>query len=281
MKIVHWLSGLLLCFVASLAAADALSDIRASGTIRLGYLEASPPFSYLEDGRAMGYSVGLCEAVVQHMRTDLGLDRLRIQWVPVTLQDRFDQVEKGGIHMECGNTTWTLSRQKRVEFSLMTFVDGGSVLVRNDTDFFKLDDLQGRRIAVVRGTTTERSLSGELARRGLSAIVVPVESAEDGVAAVEAGAVEGYASDRLVLIGLALSGGEGVVFRVVDEDFSLEPYALVLPRDERGLRLAVNRALTRIYSDGEIARIYDRWLGHLGKPGMLLNALFYLQRLPE
>jgi ABC-type amino acid transport substrate-binding protein len=101
------------------------------------------------------------------------------------------------------------------------------------------------------------------------------------VGAVQSGGAEGYASDRLVLIGLALSGHDGVVFRVVDEDFSLEPYALVLPRDERGLRLAVNRALTRIYSDGEIGRIYDRWLGYLGKPGMLLNALFYLQRLPE
>jgi ABC-type amino acid transport substrate-binding protein len=281
LKIVHWLSGLLLCVVASVAAADMLSDIRTSQTIRLGYLEASPPFSYEQDGRVMGYSAGLCEAVVEHLRADLGLDRLRIQWVPVTLQDRFDQVEKGGIHMECGNSTWTLSRQKRVEFSLMTFVDGGSVLVRNDTDFFKLEDFQGRRIGVVRGTTTERSLAGELTRRGVQATVVPVDSAEDGLVAVQSGAADGYASDRLVLIGLALSGQDGVVFRVVDEDFSLEPYALVLPRDERGLRLAVNRALTRIYTDGEIGRIYDRWLGHLGKPGMLLNALYYLQRLPE
>lgn len=263
------------------AHADVLSDIRAAKAIRMGYLEASPPFSYQEGGEVRGYTVALCERVAQSIRADLGLDSLKIEWVPVTLANRLESVEKGKVHVDCGTATWTLTRQKRVDFSLMTFVDGGSVLVRNDTDFFKLEDFAGKRIAVVKGTTTEKSVPDALKLRNVSATVVPVDSAETGVAQVQAGKADGFASDRLKLIGLALSTAQAGTYRVVDEDFSIEPYALVLPRGDPEFRLAVNRGLARLYRTGEIVQVYERWLGPLGRPGMLLNALYYLQRIPE
>lgn len=282
MNRLSWLLPALLCAVASApAAADALSDIRASKTIRMGHLEAAPPFSYKEGGEVKGYTVALCEQVAQSIRADLGLDGLKIEWVLVTLQNRLEMVEQGKIHVDCGTTTWTLTRQKRVDFSLMTFVDGGSVLVKNDADLFKLDDFAGKRIAVVKGTTTERSVADALQMRGVKATVVPVDSVETGVAQVQAGKVDGLASDRLKLIGTALNAQKAGTYRVVDEDFSIEPYALVVPRGDPDFRLAVNRGLARIYRTGEIAKIYDRWLGPLGKPGVLLNALYYLQRIPE
>ncbi|MEO8037815.1 MAG: amino acid ABC transporter substrate-binding protein [Betaproteobacteria bacterium] len=272
-------SGLVLAAVPALA--DTLSAIRAAGVIRMGYLEASPPFSYKEGSEVMGYSVGLCEHVARGLRTDLGLDALRVEWVPVTLANRIDMVEQGKIQIECGTTTWTFSRQKRVDFSLMTFVDGGSVLVNNGSDLFKLDDFSGKRIAVMTGTTTEKSLADALQLRGVKAKVVPVESAEAGIAQVQAGKVDGFASDRLKLIGIALKAQKAGTFRVTDEDFSIEPYALVLPRADPEFRLAVNRSLARLYRTGDIMQVYDRWLGPLGKPGVLLNALYYLQRIPE
>ncbi len=275
------LLALLAAAVSTPAAADALSDIRASKTIRMGHLEASPPFSYKEGGEVKGYSVGLCEQVAQSIRADLGLDGLKIEWVPVTLQNRIEMIEQGKVHVDCGTTTWTLARQKRVDFSLMTFVDGGSVLVKNDSDLFKLDDFAGKRIAVVKGTTTERSVPDALQLRGVKATVVPVESAEAGVAQVQAGKVDGFASDRLKLIGMALGAPKAGTYRVVDEDFSIEPYALVVPRNDPDFRLAVNRGLARTYRSGEIVKVYDRWLGPLGRPGVLLNALYYLQRIPE
>ncbi len=164
------LLALLAAAVSAPAAADALSDIRASKTIRMGHLEASPPFSYKEGGEVKGYSVGLCEQVAQSIRADLGLDGLKIEWVPVTLQNRIEMIEQGKVHVDCGTTTWTLARQKRVDFSLMTFVDGGSLLVKNDSDLFKLDDFAGKHIAVVKGTTTERSVPDALQIRGIKAM---------------------------------------------------------------------------------------------------------------
>lgn len=282
MNRLSWLLPALLCAVASApAGADALSDIRASKTIRMGHLEAAPPFSYKEGTEVKGYTVALCEQVAQSIRADLGLDGLKIEWVPVTLQNRLEMVEQGRIHVDCGTTTWTLTRQKRVDFSLMTFVDGGSVLVKNDTDLFKLEDFGGKRIAVVKGTTTERAMPDALEMHGVKATLVPVESVEAGVAQVQAGKVDGFASDRLKLIGTALNAQKAGTFRVIDEDFSIEPYALVVPRGDPDFRLAVNRGLARVYRTGEIAKIYDRWLGPLGKPGVLLSALYYLQRIPE
>lgn len=275
------LSTLLVVAASVPAHADVLSDVRAAKVIRMGYLETSPPFSYREGTEIKGYSAALCEKVAQSIRTDLGLDSLKIEWVPVTLANRLDLVEKGKVHVDCGTATWTLARQKRVDFSLMTFVDGGSVLVKNDTDFFKLEDFAGKRIAVVKGTTTERSVPDALKLRNVVATVVAVDSAETGVAQVQAGKADGFASDRLKLIGLALNAAQAGTYRVVDEDFSIEPYALVVPRNDPDFRLAVNRGLARVYRSGEIVQVYERWLGPLGKPGMLLNALYYLQRIPE
>jgi ABC-type amino acid transport substrate-binding protein len=98
---------------------------------------------------------------------------------------------------------------------------------------------------------------------------------------LSAGKLDGYASDRLVLLGLGLSAAGAHSFRLLDEDFSVEPYALTLPRGEHDLRLAVNRALARLYRSGEIQSVFDRWLGPLGSPSMLLAALYYLQSIPE
>jgi ABC-type amino acid transport substrate-binding protein len=108
-----------------------------------------------------------------------------------------------------------------------------------------------------------------------------VASPDKGIELLSAGEIDGYASDRVVLMGLGLAAQGAHSFRVLDEDFSVEPYALTLPRNQHDLRLAVNRALARLYRGGEIRAIFDRWLGPLGAPSMLLTALYYLQSIPE
>ncbi len=259
-----------------------LADIKSTGVIRLGYLGASPPFSFDQGGnKPAGYSVELCRRVAEAIRTQLGLAALRTEWVKLDLANRLAAVRDGKVHIECGTTTWTLSRQESVDFSLMTFVDGGTVLVRNDSEMLRIADLKGKRIAVVPGTTTEGALAAALKRRGLQADVVSAGSHAEGLALLEAGKIDGYASDRLVLLGLGLGSKGANSFRLLDEDFSVEPYALTLPRGEPDLRLAVNRGLARLYRSADIETIFSEWLGELGRPSMLLAALYYLQGIPE
>jgi len=257
-----------------------LARVRASGVIRLGYLEAAAPFSQAAGGEPSGYSIDLCTRVVENLRNELKMPDLRQQWVKVTLQDRLEAVKAGRIDLECGTTTWTLSRQAGVDFSLLTFVDGGSLLVKTSAPTH-MADFAGKRIAVVKGTTTELALSRELKRLNIGAQIVLVEEEGKGMTMLSANDADAYASDRVVLLGLALAAKGSNFYKLIDEDFSFEPYALVLRRDDHDFRLAVNRALAGIYRSGEIRRIYDKWLGALGRPGVLLSALYVLQAIPE
>ena len=280
----------LLCLLLSLTSVGAsaesgpgtLERISKRGVVRLGYLQDAAPFSHAEAGKSpAGFSIDLCDRVVEDLRKQLKLPELKQEWVKVTLKDRLQAVKEGRIDLECGTTTVTLSRHEGVDFSLMTFVDGGSLLVKVGAGLTRLADFAGKRISVVTGTTTTEALPRELKRLGVQAQMVPVPDERKGMALLAAGEVDAYASDRLVLLGLALDAQGGQAFRLIDEDFSIEPYALVLRRDDHDFRLAVNRALARVYRSGEIRKIYDTWLGKMGRPGVLLSALYVLQALPE
>jgi ABC-type amino acid transport substrate-binding protein len=277
------LIALALCLPLAAKAADGvLAAIQKSGTIRLGHLQSAPPFSFVDGaGQPQGYSVELCKRVADSIRQELKLAELKITWVPLQLQDRIEAVRSGKVDIECGTTTWTLTRQQEVDFSLMTFVDGATVLVNGTSEMLRIADLNGKKIAVVPTTTTAGSLQRALKARMLTADVVLVSSPEEGIAKLKSGAVDGYASDRVVLIGLGLQSKTGSNFRVLDEDFSVEPYALALPRGNPDFRLEVDRALAKLYRSGEIEAVFDRWLGPLGRPSTLLTALYYLQSLPE
>jgi len=277
------LIALALCLPLAATAEDGiLAAIQKSGTIRLGHLHSAPPFSFIDSaGQPQGYSVELCKRVAENIRQELKLADLKIQWVPLQLQDRIEAVRSGKVDIECGTTTWTLTRQQEVDFSLMTFVDGATVLVNGNSEMLRIADLNGKKIAVVPTTTTAGSLQRALKARMLTAEVILVSNPEEGIAKLKSGAVDGYASDRVVLIGLGLQSKTGSNFRVLDEDFSVEPYALVLPRGAPDFRLEVDRALAKLYRSGEIEAVFDQWLGPLGRPSTLLTALYYLQSLPE
>jgi ABC-type amino acid transport substrate-binding protein len=185
------------------------------------------------------------------------------------------------VDVECSTTTWTLSRQVEVDFSLITFVDGGSILTKSGIGSGRLIDFDGKRIAVISGTTTEKVLRASLAQRSIKSQVTTVKTRAEGLKLLEESQVEGFASDRTTLIGLAATSQAGGSFRLLDEDFSIEPYALTLPRGDHEFRLAVNRVLARLYRSGEIGSIYNRWLGSLGPPSLMLSATYFVQGLAE
>ena len=267
--------------------AQTLDKIRKSGVITLGYNDGAAPFSYADgNGQPQGYSVELCNAVAEGVAAQLKRQGLKVRWVKLTIQDRIDAVRAGKVDLECSTTTWTLSRQQLVDFSLVTFVDGGSLLVRSDADIARVADFDGKRIAVISGTTTERALRGALTRGMVKAELVGIKTRDEGLTLLREGQVQGLASDRTTLIGVvvmsAREGGQGAAnLRLLDQDFSIEQYALMLRRNDADFRLAVNRVLARVYRSGEIEKIYGRWLGPLGPPSMLLSATYFIQNLAE
>jgi glutamate/aspartate transport system substrate-binding protein len=267
---------------AQTAGAQTLAKIRKQGVITLGYIDGGAPFSFADaKGEPQGYSVDVCRAVAAGLRAQLKREDLKTRWVKLTIQNRIDAVRKGQVDVECSTTTWTLGRQELVDFSLVTFVDGASILANAGADLSHLSDYNGKRIAVIPGTTTEKVLRDALAQRSVKAEVVLVKTRDEGLTLLRESKVEGLASDRTTLIGVVLKTAGGGVYKLLDEDFSIEPYALVLPRGDHDLRLAVNRVLARLYRSGEIRPIYDRWLGPLGPPSLLLSASYFIQGLAE
>jgi glutamate/aspartate transport system substrate-binding protein len=278
----------LLCAVAAsaiagtaAAASPTLDRIKASGTITFAYRDGAAPFSFkARNGRPQGYSVELCERVAAVIGKALAVPALKIDWRPVTAATRLDTVASGQADAECGTTTITLNRMERIDFSVPIFVDGGSVLVRDKDQLSRLVDLKGRKIAVIPGTTTEPALLHALKIIDATAEFVPVKTTAEGVAALLSGKADGFASDRVVLAGLKLAQA-GDELTILSSDFSFEPYGLVVRRDDPDFRLAVNRALVGMYKSGDIDAVYVKWLAPLGRPGPLLNAMFYLNSLPD
>ena len=264
------------------AASPTLDRIKQTGAIAFGYRDNAVPFSYKDrEGRVLGYSVELCTRVAGAIQKELGLSELRIEWTPVEASNRLDYVTSGKVDAVCGTTTITLSRMKIVDFSLPIYVDGGSVLVRAKSKIARLPDLKGKRIAVIGGTTTEQELARALSARDATAVLVPVPNAAEGMAMLAQGKVDGYAADRVVLAYLKLRSRDPNAFAFVAGDFSYEPFGLPMRRDDPDFQLAVNRALADIYRSGDINGIFQQWLGALGQPGPLLQAMFYLNTLPE
>jgi glutamate/aspartate transport system substrate-binding protein len=260
----------------------ALEKIRKSGVITMGYTEGASPFSFLDDlKQPQGYSVELCREIASGIRTQLGLKSLETRWVALTIQNRLEAVKSRKVDIECSTTTWTLTRQTDVDFSLITFVDGGSILTRVDTDAGRISDFGGKRIAAITGTTTDKVLRETLKRRAIKAEVVNVTTREAGMKLLESKKVDGFASDRIVLIGVVLTTPSKGGYKLLDEDFSIEPYALAIPRGDVDFRLAVNRVLARLYRSGDIEKVYSKWLGRLGPPSVLLSATYFIQSIPE
>ena len=280
-KLIAALLALVVCS-GQASAADTLARIKTSGEIRMGYYATSAPFSYAgADKVPQGYSVELCQRVAAAIQRELGLAQLKTNWIELAAGDRVEAVRAGRVDIECGTTSWSFSRQQLVDFSLMTFIDGASMLAAADAGIRRVTDAGGKRVAVIRGTTTERALAAALARDKVQADVIKVDTREQGYAMLIEGRVDALASDRFLLIDALTSLRPPKPLRLMDEDFSVEPYALTLPRDDARFRLAVNRGLADVFRSGEIARIYDQWLGRFGQPSLLLSALYYLQQVPE
>jgi len=258
-----------------------LDHIKTSSTLNLGYRESAPPFSFPgPDKRPVGYSVDLCTHVAGAIQKQLGIN-LKLNWVPVTAENRLDMVAQGKVDIECGTTTASLSRQERVDFSLMTFVDGGGLLTKSDLSLRAMADLAGKRIAVIPGTTTETALTNFLKEEFVTVQLLRVKDHLEGRGAVEKGLAEAFASDRGILIGLVVTAKDPSSLSIPSILFSYEPYGFMVRRNDAAFRLAVNRALAELYRSGGIVQVYDRWFGALGKPSPALQAMYLLNALPE
>jgi glutamate/aspartate transport system substrate-binding protein len=274
---------LLLCSPPVLAgnSPDTLNDIRESGTIRIAHPENVPPFSFMENGEPTGYSINICRQIVSHIAKQLGRKDIRIRWRSASTAEALRLVADGVVDMDCGITSISLSRQQRVDFSNEIYVNTGDVLVQAGSDIKRLADLDGKKIAVIRGTTTDKRLAEMLRQQDSDARLLPVMTIQDCLLALDTGKVDACAGDRTVLLGQVAAAQEPARYALLGAVYSIEPYALVLPRGDPDFRLAVNRALSDIFHEATLQELYGRWFGPDAAPSLTLRMIYILNSYPD
>jgi glutamate/aspartate transport system substrate-binding protein len=281
-----WMAALLAVVLCGHAASAQPADgrlklIQDAATIRIAYRTDSRPFSFLDpQGHPTGYTIELCEQIAKSIERQLGLAALGVRWVPVDVQSRFTAIVDGLADMECGSTTVSLSRMKLVDFSSFVYVESTGVLVNTGAGLFGFNDLTGKRLGIITGSTNAQAIRDQLERRKLDAKLIEFTDRQEGLAALVRGELDGFASDKLVLLALAQAANLRNV-AMLPEDLSFEPFAIMLPRGDVELRLAVNTALARIFRSGEILTLHSKYFGALGRQSTWIGAVFTFGGLPE
>jgi len=259
-----------------------LKKIKQEGGIKLGYRGSAPPFSFLgPDAKPAGYSVDLCLQIADALKADLGLPNLWTRWVRVTPEDRIPLLVDGTLDLECGSTTHTPAREAQVDFSYTTFVGGAGLIATVASGVKGVADLGGKRVGIIRGTTTEQALVEALKKHRVSARLIDIRDHGEALAAFARGVLEAYAADRVVLMDLRAKAKDPSKVRLADEYLSVEHYALMLRKEDPAFQQAVNRALARLYRSGGVGPIYTKWFGAMGEASSLQKTLYQLYGVPE
>jgi ABC-type amino acid transport substrate-binding protein len=260
-----------------------LEKIARTGEFVIGYRTDSSPLSYENaDGEPSGYSVDICRRIAASINAHFDKQDIQTKFVRITSDERISAVVEGKVDIECGSTTITLSRQEQVDFSLPTFVTGGSVLSLAASGIQTMSDLAGKKVGVAKDTTTAAELRTYLTDNLIDAEVIVVADRVEGMERLNRGGIDALAADQIVLIGQVIEAVNPRRYALMNEIFSFEPYGFALRRNDADFRLEVNRAISQLYRSGEEADIFFRWIGRIGIDAPpILAAMYQLNALPE
>src|ERR1700742_2105240 len=259
-----WLAGYLLTTAASAQSSDRLSPtlaaIKSQHTVHLGYRESSPPFSFLDQAnRPIGYSLELCQAVVDEIGVAVDDPALKIEYVKVTSDDRMPAVTQGKIDLECGSTTANAERSKQVAFSPLMFVAGTKLMVAKDSTISAPKDLQGKTIVVTKGTTNEQAIHALDKKFNLGLNIVAAGDHEQSYQMLVDGKADAFATDDILLYGLIARHKSQDKFKVAGDYLSYDPYGIMFRKGEPQLKEVVERAFRKLGSNHDLVPLYNKW----------------------
>lgn len=237
-----------------------LAAIKNSHVVRLGYRESSPPFSFLDQAnRPIGYSLELCEAVVDEIGVEVDDPNLKIEYVKVTSDDRIQAVLQNKIDLECGSTTANAERAKQVAFSPLMFVAGTKLMVPKASGVQSVTDLKGKTVVVTKGTTNEQAMHNADRKFSLGLNIVTSPDHEQSYQMLVDGKADAFATDDILLYGLIVRHKSQDKFRVVGDFLSYDPYGIMFRKGEPQLSAVVERAFRKLGSSHDLIPLYNKW----------------------
>ena len=240
--------------------APTLNRIRETGVVTLAHREASMPFSYLDaNKRPVGYAIDLCMLVVDALRRDLKLPKLRIEYIAVTAANRIPVIAEGKADMECGSTTNNAARRKQVAFTITHYYAGAKLLTRTDSKIQRLSDVRNKTIVSTRGTTPLAALKTAAEKGLITARIVEGKDHDESFAMLERGEADVFAMDDILLYSLRANSKEPQRWMIVGELLSVEPLSIMLRRNDPEFKRFVDTVLSRAMIDGDGMALYSKW----------------------
>ncbi len=253
----------LLCLAAAASAQEptgTLAKIKRTGQVVLGVRDGSIPFSYLDDKQQyQGYSVDLCLKVVEHLKTQLAMPELKVAYNPVTSANRIPLMANGTIDLECGSTTNNAERQQQVAFAPTMFVISSRLLAKKSANIQTMDDMKGRVLVATAGTTTLKQMTIMNNERKLGMKILIGKDHPESFLMLETGRAEAEANDDILLAAQVATSKAPVDFAVSKEAMSVEPYGIMMRKNDMPFKKSVDEALRKVYQSDEIQRIYKKW----------------------
>ena len=248
-----------------------LAKVNGSGTIAIGYREASFPFSYLGPGnQPMGYSIDLCQAIVDEIGREID-KTLKVAYVPVTSETRIQAVVSGKADLECGSTTNNAERSKQVAFSPIMFVTGTKLMVKRTSPIRSYRDLKGKVVVVTAGTTNEQALKRLNDKFQLGANIISARDHDESFSLVVAGKADAFATDDILLYGLIAHHNAQRDLIVVGDFLSYDPYGIMFRKDDPQLNDVVVRTFQQLAESRDLVLTYDRWFVRKTPTGERIN----------
>jgi len=237
-----------------------LAAIKNSHVVRLGYRESSPPFSFLDQAnRPIGYSLELCEAVVDEIGVEVDDSDLKIEYVKVTSDDRIQAVLQNKIDLECGSTTANAERSKQVAFSPLMFVAGTKLMVPKASNVQSVTDLKGKTVVVTKGTTNEQAMHNADKKFSLGLNIITAGDHEQSYQTLSDGKADAFATDDILLYGLIARHKSQDKFRVTGDYLSYDPYGIMFRKGEPQLAAVVDRTFRKLGSNHDLIPLYNKW----------------------
>jgi len=251
-----------------------LDRVKANGQMAVGYRESSVPFSYLDgSGQPTGFSWEICGRIVEQVKRVTGRADLKVVPVAVTSQNRIPLLQNGTLDIECGSTTNNSERAKQVAFAINYFYTGTRFLVNASSGIQSLDDLKGKRVVSTTGSTNYQIMRNLNARQNLGIELLGARDHSDSFLMVQQGRADAFAMDDVLLYGLKAGANNPTQWAVVGEPIQVEPYAIMLRKDDAPFKQLIDGVLTQLMKGSEFESLYRKWFQSPVPPkGINLNA---------
>jgi glutamate/aspartate transport system substrate-binding protein len=237
-----------------------LKKIKETGAITLGHRDASIPFSYFDDKQAaVGYAMDLCHKIVDAVKADLKMPNLQVKLNPVTSATRIPLMANGTVDLECGSTTNNLERQKQVSFTITHFVTANRFVSKKAANLKTVDDLKGKTVVSTSGTTNIKQITEINGQKNLGITILPAKDHAESFLMVETGRAAAFFMDDILLYSLVANSKTPSEWVISADALSVEPYGIMLRKDDPSFKKVVDDAMTKIYKSGEINAIYAKW----------------------